>query len=176
MKTFILFPALAASALLTACDARIGHRDEATNATGNASAEGKAEEGQLSVSAPGFEMKIDIPEGIRRQAGIDDDSGLIYPNGQFSGIHVEGGRDGPAGAGEGEVELRFTSADAPETIARWYRDPARSGDFSIGGAGREGQDFVITGTGKDDEGQFRVRLSPRAGGGTDGRLVLSDRH
>ena len=35
---------------------------------GNGSAENKAEEGQLSISAPGVEMKIDIPEGLRREA------------------------------------------------------------------------------------------------------------
>lgn len=170
-----LIPALAALALLAACDVRLGHDDEQADAAGNVSAEGKAEEGQLSVSAPGFEMKLDIPEGVRREAGIDDDSGLIYPNAQFSGIHVQGGRDGGEGRSEGEVELRFTSADAPDAIARWYRDPARSSDFTVASAGRDGNDLVVAGSTTDDEGQFRVRLSPRAGGGTEGRVVLSDR-
>ena len=167
-----LLPAIAAATLLIACEARIGN--DARDA-GGGSAEGKAKEGQLSISAPGFEMKLDIPENVRREAGIDEDSGLLYPNAQFSGIHVEGGRDGAEGRGEGEVELRFTSNDPPDTVARWYRDPARAGDFAVGGAGRDGDDFVISGTSKDDNGQFRVRLSPRAGGGTDGRVVLSDR-
>src|SRR5690349_8933042 len=109
MNPLKLFPALAAAALLTACEARFGHHDGESNASGNAtaSAAGKAEEGQLSVSAPGFEMKVNIPESIRREAGIDDDSGLIYPNGRFSGIHVQGGRDGEGGRSEGQVELRF---------------------------------------------------------------------
>jgi hypothetical protein len=172
MKLPKLLPLTAAALMLVACEARFGN--DARDA-GGGSAEGKAENGQVSISAPGFEMELDIPEGVQREAGIDDDSGLIYPNAQFSGIHVEGGREGGSGRSDGEVELRFTSSDAPDVIARWYRDPARASDFSVGGAGREGNDLVISGSSKDDNGQFRVRLSPRSGGGTDGRVVLSDR-
>ena len=165
-----LLPAVAAALLLTACEARMGN-DATPNA--NASAEGKAEEGQLSIDAPGFEMKIDIPEGMERQAGIDDDSGVIYPNSTFSGIHVQGG-DGGA-EGEGEVELRFASNDAPDRVAAWYRDAARSADFSVGSARREAQAIVIAGTVRDGGSPFRVRLEPRQGGGTDARVVLADR-
>ena len=167
---------LAGVALLAACDVQLGSRDEADNSAGNASAAGKSEEGQLSVSAPGFEMKMDIPESIRAEAGMDDENGIIYPNARFSGIHVEGGSESGGGRSDGEVELRFTSADGPEQIARWYSDPARSADFALAENGREGADFVLAGTTRDDNGQFRVRLSPRAAGGTDGRVVLSDRN
>ena len=173
MRT-IFFAILAGAGLLAGCEMRVGN-DAADVSTGNVSAAGKAEDGQLSVSAPGFEMKLDIPEGIRSRAGIDDDNGLIYPGAQFSGIHVQGGGSGAQAGSEGEVELRFTSADAPDAVVRWYRDPARATDFTVADAGQEGQDFVVTGTTKDDNGRFRVRLSPRAGGGTDGRMVLADR-
>ena len=167
-----LLPLAALAALsLTACEARFGN----DAAPSNGSAEGKAEEGRLSISAPGFEMKINIPESIRREAGIDDDSGVIYPNSRFSGIHVEGGRDGEAGRRDGEVELRFASVDSPDTVVRWYRDPARAADFTVSSAGREGGAFVVAGTTRDNDGQFRVRLLPRAGGGTDGRVVLTER-
>lgn len=169
-----LLPVAAAAALaLTACEARFGN-DATAAAASNGSAAGKAEEGRLSISAPGFDMKINIPEGLRREAGIDDDSGVIYPNSSFSGIHVEGGRDGAAGRSDGEVELRFTSADGPDLVARWYRDPARAGDFAVATANREGAAVVIAGTTTRNNGRFRVRLAPRPGGGTDGRVVLSD--
>ena len=173
MTRYRLLPLAAVAGLaLAACEARIGNHASAD--AGNGSAEGKAEEGRLSISAPGFEMKVNIPESIRREAGIDDDSGVIYPNSRFSGIHVEGG--GEASRRDGEVELRFASVDSPETIARWYGDPARAADFTVSSAGREGDAFVVAGTTKDDDGQFRVRLAPRAGGGTDGRVVLAERH
>ena len=170
-------PLVVAAALIGACDVKLGHdTEESAASAGNVSAAGKAEEGRVSISAPGFEMNLAIPESIRAEAGMEDDSGLIYPNARFSGIHVEGGRNAARGSGEGEVELRFSSSDAPDVIGRWYQDPARSADFAVASTGREGADMIFAGTTKEDDGQFRVRLSPRAGGGTDGRVVLSDRH
>ena len=102
----------AALLALTACEARFGN-DARSSAEGNGSAEGKAEEGRLSISTHGFDMKIDIPESLRREARIDDDSRIIYPNSRMNGIHVQGGRDGGSG-NDGEVELRFTTADRPD--------------------------------------------------------------
>src|ERR1044072_8709484 len=90
MKPGILLPLAAAALALTACEARVGND---AGPGGKGAAGGKAEEGRLSIHAPGFDMKINIPEGIRREAGIDDDSGVIYPNSTLSGTHVEGGRD-----------------------------------------------------------------------------------
>lgn len=153
---------------LAGCDARFGN--DAAQPTG--SAEGRSQEGQVSISTNGFEMKINIPEGLRREADIRDDSGVLYPNSRMSGIHVEGGER--AGAGRDEVEIRFTTADAPETVQSWYRDPARAADFTVASAGREGNGFVITGTRKREGGSFHIHLAARAGGGTDGRAVLTD--
>lgn len=164
----LLFPAAAAALALTACEARFGNDARPTNG----SAENKAEEGQVSINAPGVEMKIDVPEGLRREMHMNDDSGLIYPGARMSGVHVEGGRE--QDKSDGEVELRFNSADAPEAVARWYQDPARAADFTIASAGREGPAYVFAGTKKDGDGRFRIRLTPRAGGGTDGRVLLSD--
>lgn len=165
----LLFPAAAAALALTACEARFGND---ARPSANGSAENKAEEGQLSINAPGVEMKINIPEGLRREAHMNDDSGLIYPGATMSGIHVEGGRE--EGKSDGEVELRFNSADPPDTVARWYQDPARASDFTIAAASREGPAYVFTGTKKNGDGRFRIRLAPRQSGGTDGRVLLSD--
>ena len=160
-----------AALLLAACEARFGND---VRPTGNVSAENKAEEGQVSINAPGVQMKIDIPEGIRHEANIRDDGGLIYPGSTMSGMHIEGGREGAQGRSEGELELRFGTADGPDMVARWYQDPARANDFTISSAGREGAAYVYSGTRKDGDGRFRIRLAPRQGGGTDGRVLLSD--
>jgi hypothetical protein len=171
-----LLPLAAAAAFaLGGCEAKFGNDADAGHEPGNASAAGKAEDGRLSIHAPGFDMKINIPEGIRREAGIDDDSGIIYPRSTFSGMHVEGGRDGDSGNSDGEVELAFTSTDAPDLIARWYQDAARAPDFTVATASRDGAAFVLAGTTHDHDGNFRLRLSPRQGGGTEGRVVLTDR-
>ena len=164
---------LAGAAFLTACEARIGN--DAPPVEANASAAGKAEEGRLTVSAPGFNMSIDIPEGLRDN-DMDDDNDLLYPGAQFGGIHIQGSPERRAnGSQQGEVELRFTTADAPDRVAAWYRDPARREDFTIQSAGREGNVLVFAGTGRHDDDRFTLRVTPRAGGGSEGRLVLSDR-
>ena len=169
-----LLPLAAAAAfVLAACEARFGKDAEAGRENANGSAEGKAEDGRLSIHAPGFDMKISIPEGIRREANMEGDNDIIYPNSTFSGMHVEGGRDDSRS--DGEVELAFTSADAPDLVARWYQAPARAPQFTVATANREGAAFVIAGT-TDDDGRFRVRLTPRQGGGTEARLVLSDQN
>ncbi len=99
-------PVLAALCALGACEAAF---DNEMPPAGNGSAENKAEEGQISIAAPGVTMKIDVPEGIRREAGIDGDDGLIYPGSTMSGVPVESG--GGDGNPDGEVEVRFASSD-----------------------------------------------------------------
>lgn len=165
--------ALAAAALLSACEARFGN--DAAPVAENASAAGRAEEGRLTVEAPGFNLAIEIPEAMGANARIDEESGLIYPGSDFTGIHVQGRPDGPDGQDRGgEVELRFTTADAPPRVAAWYRDPARGRDLTIQSARQEGDAYVIAGTGRHDNERFTVRVAPRAGGGSEARLVLSD--
>jgi hypothetical protein len=172
MKAPRLLPLAATAALvLTACEARTGN---AVQPDGNGSAENKAEEGQVSINAPGVQMKINIPEGLRHETSIHDDHGLIYPGSTMSGMHVEGSREGEQGKSEGEVELRFASTDGPDKVAHWYQDPARARDFTISSATRDGAAFVFAGTRADGGGRYRVRLAPRPGGGTDGRVLLSD--
>ena len=168
-----LLAATVAALVLAACEARFGNDVEPS---GNGSAENKAEEGQVSINAPGVQMKINIPEGLRHEASIHDDSGLIYPGSTMSGMDIEGSRarEGEQGKSDGEVELRFASTDGPDVVARWYQDPARARDFTIASATREGPVYVFAGTKQDGGGRFRIRLAARQGGGTDGRVLLSD--
>jgi hypothetical protein len=156
--------------LMAGCDAEIGSGKEASgSAAGTASAEGKAQENTFTLNAPGLDLKVAIPEGIRNNAEFDSDGDLLYPGATFSGIHVEGGKKGTSR--EGGVEIRFTSADAPQKVAAWYRDPARK-DFSVTSAKQEGDAVVIVGQQKKEGDQFKIRLTPKANGGTDGRLAI----
>lgn len=172
MRPIRLVPAIAAFALLGACEARIGN--DAPPIAENATAEGRAEEGRVTIEAPGFNMSISIPEGLRSEANMDDNDGLIYPGANFSGIHVLGRDDNQKASGDrSEVELRFTSADPIDRVVAWYRDPARAQEFSIASAAREGEGFVLRGTRRPDNGAFTLRLAQR-GGGVDARLLLVD--
>jgi hypothetical protein len=167
MRVSRLVLLLASGAALAACRARTSD-----NAGGGASAANKAEEGQVSINVSGVEMRISIPEGLRREMSVHDESGLIYPGSTMSGVDLEGG---PRDETHGEVELRFASADTPETVARWYREPRPGRRFTVASASREGADYVFAGARGEEGGRFRIRLSARADGGTDGRVLLSDR-
>lgn len=163
---------LAGATALSACEARIGN--DAPPVEANASAAGKAQEGRLTVSAQGFNMSIDIPEGLREHDNDDDD--MLYPGAALGGLHVQAGDERRNGERRGEVELRFTTGDAPDRVAAWYRDPARQGVFTVQSAGREGEAYVVAGTGRRDNDRFTLRVAPRAGGGSEGRLLISDRN
>jgi hypothetical protein len=169
-----------AAALLAGCEARIGSQEEGASREGgnqaaDVSAEGKAEEGKVSIKAPGFDVSINIPDAVARRAVADADSRIIPPGARFGGLHVEGARSGSAEGGHGEVELRFAVDRPPQEVAAWYRDPARAGDLTVEEARREGDAMVVSGiTGRDGD-RFSARIAPGSGGGSDLRLLISDR-
>lgn len=165
-----LLAAVAAIALLGACEARFGN--DAAPVDANATAENRAEEGRLTVEAPGFNLQMDIPQSILADAEMDTDGPLFYPGATFGGIHVQGNRDS---GGEDQVELRFTTGDDLARVAAWYRDPARRAEFAIATDNRDGEAIVLTGTRGHDTDRFTLRLAPRASGGTEARLLLTDR-
>lgn len=174
MRRSTLLAALSAAALLAACEARIGREDEAAadanEATPAASASGQAEEGQFSIDAPGFALKFDIPEGMTENAEVDSDSDVLYPDARVTGLHIQA----LEGTGRDSVELRFASSDAPQAIADWYRDPARAETLTVASVTQDAGAIVVQGTETDGGDPFTVRLGSGEGGGTDGRLILSD--
>jgi hypothetical protein len=167
-----LLPALAAVTLLAACDVKIGN--DAGNVSENASAAGRAQEGRVTIEAPGFNMSMNIPESALNDTRIDDDR-VIYPGSQFGGVHVQGRPGRGDHDGGGEVELRFTTGDAVDKVVAWYRDPARRDDLSVLSAERQGEAFLLTGTAGNEKKPFTLRITPRAGGGSEARLLISDK-
>ena len=160
-------------ALLSACEMKVGGEDkEKQGAQQTASAEGKSEEGSISIDAPGFDMKLNIPDALRAEVGADVD--VLYPGSKLAGLHVQA-NDG-SGSGEDSVELRFTTADAPAKVAAWYRDPNQAKELTITSAQQQGQGYRIIGTSNGDSDPFTLTLTPATGGGTEGRILLQDRH
>lgn len=157
--------------LLCGCEMRIGN--DAGPVADNASAAGRAENGQLTIEAPGFNLSVTVPEGMTERTSIEDDNGLVYPGATIAGVHVQGRRE-ERGAHGGEVELRLTSTDPPDRVAAWYRDSARADRFSIASTAQDGNATVISGTGRRDNERFTLRIAPRPGGGSDMRLLLAD--
>jgi hypothetical protein len=171
----LAIPLCAAAAAACSMPSGEGERREADDRMeqAKAGAEGKAEEGRLSIKAPGVDIAINVPDAMRGRARADTDSDLLPPGSQVSGLHVQGD-GGDRAKGRDSVELRFSSAEPPQRVAAWYRDPARREHFTISEARREGEAIVLTGASRDG-GPVTVRLSPGTGVGTDGRLILVDR-
>jgi hypothetical protein len=166
------YAALAAAALLFACDGR-DRADGAENAAadGPVSAEGKAEEGKISLKMPGVDMTLSLPKGVADEARSGRDSKLLYPEATLRGMAIAAG-PGSDKSGDSEVEIRFSTPDPVDKVAAWYRDPARSAGFRLERAEKEGDSWRVNGVQKRDSHPFKLRLAPRAGGGTDGRLTV----
>jgi hypothetical protein len=159
MSRLKLFIAAAAAATgLAGCGAPAENEAAANR---NAVAESRAENGQLTVRAQGVDLKIDLPPPLRRMARDDGNRAFVYP-----GAAAET-------RAEGDV-IAFHSEDAPETVARWYRDPARANRFSVTNDERQGAAIVLAGIARNGDG-LGVRLAPGESGGTDGRVVVTAR-
>jgi hypothetical protein len=166
-----LVPALAAASLvlaLSACGPKGHDEDEQAEANAPVSAEGRAQEGTISVKAPGVDIAIRLPKEITGEAKADKNSKLLYPGATLAGMAIAaGGKEGQGG--DTDVEMRFRTADAPDKVAAWYRDPGRTVGFTLKGAARNGANIVFTGVERDGH-NFKVTLAPGANGGTEGRL------
>ncbi|HYD37626.1 MAG TPA: hypothetical protein VEA60_08430 [Allosphingosinicella sp.] len=169
------YVAAVAAILVGACEGRIGS-EEADNRSAEAevSAEGKAEEGKISVKAPGFDLKFTLPKGMVGEARAERDSKLLYPGAILRGMAIAAG-EGRGRGGDSEVEIGFSTADPLDRVIGWYRDPARADGFRLDRADREGEGWRVTGVQKRDGHRFKLRLAPRPGGGTDGRLTVRHR-
>jgi hypothetical protein len=161
---------VAAAALLCGCEVNM-KRDGEVTADGKAPAETAARDGEIAIDVPGFDMKVQIPDALRSQ--ISGNSDIIYPGSTMNGLNVTATEN--KGQGGGQVQMRFTSADAPDKVAAWYRDPARAATLAGVSVQQDGAGFRISGAGKDGGDPFDLRLSPGSGGGTQGQLTLRDR-
>jgi len=175
MNRWTLCTALTAAILLCGCDSNV-RPEEPDNEVGNeqVSAEGKAEEGKISLKMPGVDMTLSLPKGVADEARAERDSKLLYPGAILRGMAIAAGPDSDK-SGDSEVEIRFSTPDPVERVAAWYRDPARADGFQLQRAAKEGDAWLVTGVQKRDEHSFKLRLSPRPGEGTNGRLTVRHR-
>ena len=168
-----LVPILLASgalATLAAC----GDRRDPSAAQGNShlTAEGKAEEGKISLKGAGVDLTFEVPKGMRGAPRADRNNKLFYPESTIGGAAIVGGQGDGGKQGDSEAEFRFSTPDPVDKVVAWYRDPARRPALDVTAARREGADVVLSGHQDGQADSFKIRLSARPGGGTDGRLVI----
>ena len=161
--TLVAAPAL----LLGACEIDVGKDQDQAKVEVAAPA---GEDGRVSISTPGFEMKVALPDGISI-SGSGDRGGMLYPGARMSGLNIEAG--GKAGEG---VDIRFNTSDSIDRVAAWYRDTARASEFAIDSARRDGGAIMLAGRDADDDDPFTLRLEPGGEGGTRGILTVGRRN
>jgi hypothetical protein len=157
-----------AALLLAGCEVSV-KRDGEAGVGGNAAAPAAVRDGEISIDTPGFDMKLDIPDALR--SNISGDSDLIYPGSKIGGLNIAAGE---GGQGRGQVQMRFTTPDAPDKVAAWYRDPARAAELTGVSVQRDGGGYRISGADKNGRDPFDLRLSAAPGGGTQAELLLRD--
>lgn len=164
-------PTFALLAFLAACNQHDAAAPEA-NGNAQASAEGRAEEGKISVKGPGVDLTFSLPKAMRGEAKAARESKVLYPGATIGGLALVGTQGKADKPGDSEVEFRLATADPIDKVTAWYRDPARAKDIKVTGITRQGDETVITGSQAREVDTFKLRLSPRPGGGTDGRLTI----
>src|SRR5436853_2427710 len=113
-----LLTALAAAALLGACHAKPDRREGEKAGDAELSAEGKAEEGKVSIKAPGFDLKFTLPKGMAGEARAERDSKLLYPGSVLRGMAIAAG-EGSGKGGDSEVEIGFSTPQPLDAVAAW---------------------------------------------------------
>lgn len=160
MRVSILCCALSALAL-AACSS--ADEDKGTNAALD------VKEGTVAISAPGFNMSVDLPSSVARNVEITTDAEALYPGAKAEGLRLST----DPGTGTERVEIGFSSDKPIADVAKWYGDPRRAGAFRITGINIT--DGVQTMSAVDDSGEnFNVILKPGANGGTQGTLKFRD--
>ncbi|WP_106638629.1 hypothetical protein [Allosphingosinicella vermicomposti] len=126
--------------------------------------------GTVSVSAPGFDLAADLPGNETHKVEITTDSEALYPGAKATGLTMS--RD--QATGTPRFNIGFAAKDDIDTVAKWYGDPRRSGNFKVTGInitnGVHSMSVV------DDTGEpFNLILKPGEDGGTTGTLRFRDR-
>jgi hypothetical protein len=124
----------------------------------------------VSISAPGFNMSVDLPADVARNIDITTDGDALYPGAKASGIKLTKDQY----TGQNKVDIGFTSSDSLDKVAKWYGNPRNSGAFKVTGINIS-DSGVQTMSVVDESGEFfNVILREGENGGTSGTLKFSN--
>ena len=161
--------------LLGACEMKVGKDEEAKDtasvkisADGNVAIAAKDGAEGVSVSVPGFEGKVKIPGMELGGDHMDIDGMKLYPGSKLSAIDVTD----QSGAGDGVVQMRFTSPADPGKVAAYYAAAAPGADFRDVAVKQAGAASTVTAT-KGDGDHLTITINPAAGGSA-GTILIRD--
>ena len=110
--------------------------------------------GKVAITAPGFDLKVDVPSLALGGDDFELDGVKLYPGSKVTGVAVAAER------GEGDkhakIDVGFTSPADAATVRAWFID--KLGD-------RLDDTAAMTGETRDGN-DFRIELTPAARGST----------
>ena len=169
-----MFRALAAALLLavplTACDDSKTGTSISINSTdpdGNVVASMDGNTAAVSINAPGFSGKLNLPR-IRLDAEDFEMNGVhLYPGSTISGMNVEARDGGKTGDDDGTVRVSFASPASPATVRDWFQQKLNAAGFTVAPSGTG-----LTGT-TDEKKPFKMELTADGSDKSKGVITLN---
>ena len=160
--------------LLGGCELKVGKDDAKNTASiqvgddGNVAIAAADGADGVAISVPGFDAKVKIP-GMELGGDHMDIGGMkLYPGSKLSGINVTDRQ----GAGNGQVDMRFTSPGKVDAVADYYAAAARDSQFTAINLAKAGGKATLTAN--NPEGDAMTIMMEPAAEGTAGRIVVKD--
>jgi hypothetical protein len=157
------------AAPLAACDGAKEGTTVSLNATdpdGNVVAAVDGKTGQVSINAPGFTGKMNLPK-IQIDADNFDMNGVhLYPGSKISTMNIDA-HDRPGKDDDGSVRVSFDSPAAPTKVRDWFQQKLTDAGFTLQASGNGL-------TGKTNEGKpFSLDLTPAGADHSNGTISIS---
>lgn len=153
---------------LAACHAKVdvgGADDNASGDNVHVAVGGLGDgDGNVSVSAPGFNASVSLPN-INLAGNVDLDGIKLAPGTKLAGMNVDA-HDGGSGADSGTVRMSFTNSNPPATVIDDYARSAA--DAGYGAIVRSANSL----TAKKDDKDFAVQIMPE-GTGSRGTITIT---
>ena len=140
-----------------------------TDSDGNVVARVDGNTGAVSINAPGFTGKLNLPK-IHLDAEDFEMNGVhLYPGSTISGMNVEAHDGGKAGDDDdnGSVRVSFASPAAPATVRDWFQQKLNGAGFTVTPNGNG-----LTGT-TDDKKPFKLELTADGADKAKGVITLN---
>ncbi len=129
----LLVPIAGAALLLAGCSVRThddGKDSSASITIGNGGGDGASDTRSVSISAPGFSAKMDMPNLDLGSGSMQIEDMKVYPGTKIEGVQITG-KPGSGADGDGNVEMGFTTPAGVGEVIAWYRDQAQKTGWTI---------------------------------------------
>ncbi|MEO5867817.1 MAG: hypothetical protein ABIS14_01510 [Sphingomonas sp.] len=126
-----------------------------------------AKSGEMSINAPGFSGKINLPK-IRLDADNVDLNGVhLYPGSKVAAMKIDAHDDGKLGKDDGgTVKISFESPAGPDTVRAWFENKLSHAGFTVHDDGTG-----LSGT-TDEHKPFTLDLSPDGADHAKGTMTI----